>query len=114
MEAHEGVFNGVVFDTLDMLFKHILWYGIVDIQQGNSVTGNADANVFRKCTIDIYLTSNRNASGNETAIYIARLKAELAWEGWPALVSKGYIFAGTFVSFHPIQESQFILSHTWQ
>ena len=114
MEAHEGVLNGVILNALDMLFKHIFWYGIVDIQKGNSVTGDADAHVLRKCTIDIYLAGNRDASGNKAAVYIARFKAELAWECWPALVGKGYVFAGTFVSFHPIQESQFILSHTWQ
>lgn len=41
MKAHEGVRMLVIEFTFNRLFVHILWYGIIDVKQGNSILADA-------------------------------------------------------------------------
>lgn len=49
---------------------------------------------------------------NETAVDIARLETELAWECRPALVGECYILARTLVSLCPVEQCQLKLCHS--
>ena len=84
MEAHEGV--GELVAVLD-----ILRHRVVDVEQCNSVVAGTHTNILREGTIDIYLTGHGDTTAHKAAVYIAGLKAKLAWESRPALVGECHI-----------------------
>ena len=114
MEAHEGVLDVVVELAGDVLVVDVLGHGVVDVQQGDGVTGDAGANVLAQSAVDIHLAGHRNTAGGQAGVHIAGLKAELLGEGGPALVGKGHILPGALVLLGPIQQSQLKLSHPLQ
>ncbi len=111
VESHERIGQLVIIFPLDILVIDILRYGVVDIEKGNRIFGNAKADIFAQGTVDIHLTGYRNSSGAETAVDIARFKTKLRRECRPALICKCNIFSGTLVSLCPVKKGKFKLSH---
>ena len=93
MEAHEGIGQLIVVLAYDVLVIDVLRYRVVDVEQCHSIVRCAHTDVLRQSTIDINLASYRDATAYQTAVHVARLETELAWEGWPALVGECYILA---------------------
>ena len=112
MEAHEGISQLIIILALDVLIIDLLRNRVIDIEQCNGIVRSTHTDVLRERTIDINLASYRNAAANETAVYIARLETELAWECRPALVSECYILARTLVSLCPVEQCQLKLCHS--
>lgn len=77
VEAHERIGEGVVVLALDVLVVYVLRNGVVDIEQRNCVSGNAQTDVFAQRAVDIYLAGYRDTAAYKAAVYIAGLKAEL-------------------------------------
>ena len=93
VEAHEGVGELVAVLADDVLVVDVLWYRVVDVEQSNCVVACAHTDVLRESTVDVNLAGTRNTAAYETAVYVARLETELAWECRPALVGECYILA---------------------
>ena len=53
MEAHEGVFLGIVRRRFDVRFIEIAGDGIVDVEQGDRVAAGAHADVFADGAVDV-------------------------------------------------------------
>ena len=104
MEAHECICELIVVFLYDILVVNILRYRVVDIEQSNGVVRSAHSDVLRESTVDVNLASNRNATACQAAVYVARLEAELAWEGRPAFVGECYILARALVLLSPVKE----------
>ena len=118
MEAHEDLLVGIGVAlkllTLDALLIHVARYGVVDVEQGNSILCDAGTDELRQGTIDIHLTSNGDTTTSQTAVNIARNESEHGLESGPALVSHSHIFTRTLVSLNPVSQCQLILSEFWQ
>ena len=102
VEAHERIGEGVVVLALDVLVVYVLRNGVVDIEQRNCVSGNAQTDVFAQRAVDIYLAGYRDTAAYKAAVYIAGLKAELGRERRPALVCKCNVLLGALVLLCPV------------
>ena len=109
VESHERIFECIVVFSFDFAFVHVCRYGVVDIQQGYRIVTYHRSNEFAQCTVDIHFTGYRNTSSGQTAVDIARNKAELCLECRPAFSCDGNIFSGTFMGFDPVKKSQLVL-----
>ena len=114
MEAHEGVLDIVVKLAGNVLVVDVLGHGVIDVQQGDGVAGDAGTDVLAQSAVNIHLAGHRDTPGGQAGVHIAGLKAELLGEGGPALVGKGHILPGTLVLLGPIQQGQLKLSHPLQ
>ena len=114
MEAHEGVGELVVELAGDILVVEILGHGVVDVQQGHGVAGEAGADVLAEGAVDVHLAGHGDATGGQAGVHIAGLKAELLREGGPALVGEGHVLPGALVGLGPIQQGQLELGHPLQ
>ena len=114
MEAHEGIFLGIVRRRFDIRFVEIAGDGVVDVKQGDGVAAGTHADVFADGAVNVDFAGDRDAAGYETAVDVARFKAELGREGRPAFIGKSYILTRAFVRFSPVEESQFVLCHAGQ
>ena len=112
VETHKGVGEGIVKLAFDVLVIEVLGNRVVDVQQGDGVTGDAQADVLAEGAVDIHLAGHRDAPGHQPGIHVAGLKAELRGEGGPALVGEGHIFLGPLVLFRPVQQGELKLSHS--
>ncbi len=74
VEAHEGIIELIVILTLDLLIVHGSRNGVVDIEDGHRITGDAGAYVLRKRAIDIHFAGYRNAAARQTGVDIAGSK----------------------------------------
>ena len=110
MESHESIFVCIVVFSFNRLFVHILWYGIVDIQQGYDIITDCLSDEFRKCSVDIYFAGYRDSASCQTAVYITRHKSELCLECRPAFCGKCNVFFVSSVSFDPVKKSNLVLS----
>ena len=61
VESHKGIFVCIVKFALDVLFVHIIRYGIVDIKKCYSILADTGSDELTQCTVDIYLTGYRNS-----------------------------------------------------
>ena len=114
MEAHEGIGEAVIELAGDVFLINVAGHAIVDIQQGDRVAADAQADVLAQRAVDVHLAGHRNAPGGQTGVHIAGLEAELLGEGRPALVRKGHILAAALVLLGPVQQSQLKLRHPGQ
>src|SRR5699024_261526 len=87
---------------------------VVDVQQGDGVAGDADADVLAQSAVDVHLAGNGDAAACQAGVDKAGLKAELAGEGRPALVGKGHVLAAALVGLGPVQQRQLKLRHAGQ
>ena len=109
VEAHKGIRELVIELSFNALVVHILWHGVVDVQQGYRILGNAGADVLGQGAVDIHLAGNRNAAAGETGVHIAGHKVELGLEGGPAFSGNGDILPIALVGLDPIQQGDFVL-----
>ena len=116
MEAHEGVVELVVVVelALNLGLVHGGGHGVVDVQQGDGVAGDAHADVLGEGAVDVHFAGHGDAAGGQAGVDIAGLKAELAGEGRPTFVGEGHILAAALVVLSPIQQSQLKLGHALQ
>ena len=91
----------IVVVPFDLLIVQILRNGVVDIQQGDLVAGNAQADVLAQSAVNIHLAGHWDALGHQAAVNIARNKAEGLGERRPALIGESHILAGAFVFLSP-------------
>ena len=77
MESHKCICKFVVIFSFDIFVIDIFRNRVVNVKQCNSIVGNAKSDVLAECSVDINFAGYRDASGTKTAVYIARLKAEL-------------------------------------
>ena len=59
VEAHEGIRELVVVLALDVLVVNVGGHGVVDVQQGDSVAADAQADVLAQGAVDIHLAGSR-------------------------------------------------------
>ena len=111
MEAHEGVGELIIVLAANLLLPHLGGDGVVDVQQGHRVAADAGPDVLAERAIDVHLAGHGDATGGQTGVDVAGLKAELAGERGPALVREGHILAGALVVLRPIQQGQLKLRH---
>ena len=109
VEAHEGVALGVAELALDVLAVDVGGNGVVDVEQGNDLVGNALANVLAERAVNINFAGNGNAARAESAVYIAGHEAELCLERGPAFVGESDIFAVALVLFRPVEQGDLVL-----
>ena len=116
MEAHEGVGELVVVAELapDLGLVHRGGHGVVDVKQGDGVTGDAHADVLGEGAVDVHLAGHGDAPGGQAGVDVAGLEAELAGEGRPTFVGKGHILAAALVVLRPVQQGQLKLGHALQ
>ena len=114
VEAHEGVGQLIVKLAADVLVIDVLRHAVVDVQQGDGVTGGADADVLGQSAVDIDLAGDGDAAAGKAGVDIAGLKAELRGEGGPALVGKGNILFAALVVLGPVEQGQLKLRHAGQ
>ena len=88
--------------------------GVVDIEDGDRIAGDAGADVLGERAVDIDLAAHGDAAGGETGVDEAGLKAELFGEGGPALIGKGDILARALVLLRPVEQGQLKLRHAGQ
>ena len=103
MEAHERVRQLVIIPATDVLIIDVLRNGVVDVQQGYGIAGNAGTDVLAQGTVNIHFAGYGNATCSQAAVHIAGLEAKLAGEGRPALIGEGYVLPCTLVIFCPVQ-----------
>ena len=114
VEAHEGVLDAVVEPAGDVLVVDVLGDGVVDVQQGDGVAGDAGADVLAQRAVDVHLAGHGDAPGGQAGVHVAGLKAELLREGGPALVGEGHVLPGALVVLGPVQEGELKLGHPLQ
>ncbi len=116
VEAHEGVGELVVVAelALDLGLVHGGGHGVVDVQQGDGVAGDAHADVLGEGAVDVHLAGHGDAPGGQAGVDVAGLEAELAGEGRPTFVGKGHILAAALVVLRPVQQGQLKLGHALQ
>ena len=110
MEAHKGIFVGVIELTFDIAVVHICRNSVVDVKQSNDIFRNELADVLGQSAININFAGNRNATAGQAAVDIARAETKLGLERRPAFVSKRNKLSGTFVRFRPVQKGKLKLS----
>ena len=74
MEAHEGVGQLIVKLAADVLVIDVLRHAVVDVQQGDGVTGGADADVLGQSAVDIDLAGDGDAAADKAGVDIAGSK----------------------------------------
>ena len=114
VEAHKGVGQGVIELALNLLFPHLRRDGVVDVEDGDGILGDAGADVLGERAVDVDLAAHGNAAGSQTGVHIAGLKAELLRESGPALVGKGDVLARALVLLRPVEQGQLKLRHALQ
>ena len=111
MKAHERVSQLIVEPALDLLLIEACRHGVVYVQKGHRILGDAGSDVFGESSVDVNLTADRNPAGCQAAVHIAWLKAELPGECRPALVCKSHILSRTPVTLCPVKKCELELSH---
>ena len=111
VEAHEGVGELIGELALDVLVVQVGGDGVVDVQQGDRVAGDAHADVLGQGAVDVHLAGDGDAPAHQAGVHIAGLKAELLGEGGPALVGKGHVLPGALVLLRPVQQGDLQLGH---
>ena len=102
VEAHYCVGLLVVILALDGLLIHVAGDGVVDVKDGDSVTGDHLADVLGDCSIDIHFAAHGDAGACDPGIYIAGNESELRLECGPALGGEHHVFAGALVLLSPV------------
>jgi len=94
VEAHEGVGELVVEFSFDVLLIDRGGDRVVDVQQGDGVTGDTHPDVLAEGAVDVHLAGDGDAPAHQAGVDVAGLKAEGLGEGGPALVGEGHILPG--------------------
>ena len=102
MESHKGILQCVIKFAFDFALKHILWYGIINIKQGNRILTNHRTDKLTECSIDIYFTRYWNSLLRKAAVHITWNETKLRLECWPAFTSNCNIFTISSVFRNPI------------
>ena len=110
VEAHEGIFLGIVIFSFDVGFKHISGNRIVDIQQSNHIVADNGSDELTQSAVNINFTGYRDASLGQTAVYIAGNAAKLCLECRPAFSGNCYEFTASLMFFDPVKQGQLVLS----
>ena len=111
VEAHEGIGEGVVELALDVLLIEVGGDGVVDVEQGDGVAGDAHADVLAERAVDVDLAADGDAAADEAAVHVAGLEAELLREGGPALVGEGDELPRALVLLGPVEQGDLELRH---
>ena len=109
VEAHEYLVRAIGELALNGLFVHIGGNGVVDVEQGYGLAGDAGADELGQRAVDVNFAGYRNAHSGHAAVDVARNKAELRLECRPALVGHRHILGAAAVGFHPVEQGQLIL-----
>ena len=109
MESHKGIFERVIIFALDFCLIHIIWNGIINIKQGDSVLAYDCSDVLADCTVDIHLAGYRNPLRGQTTVHITRYKTKLCLEGRPAFPGNRHVFSVSLMITDPVFERQLIL-----
>lgn len=105
VEGHKGVGLLAIVRSSDILVINGLGYGVVDVQEGHRIPGDAGADVLAERAVDIHFAGHGDASSGQSGIHITGFEAELAGERGPALVGEGHILSRTLMGFRPVQQS---------
>ena len=118
VEAHEDLFVSIFVAeellALDALLVHVGRNGVVDVEQGDGILGDAGADKLRQRAIDVHLAAHGDAVAGQSAVHIAGHEAEHGLESRPALGGQRHKLAAALVSLHPVGQGEFVLGELGQ